>query len=269
MLPLLRPGQGVRFVFLPDGEDPDSLLTAGNKAGFVKALGSSLSLLDFLWASHMAGQDLSTPELRAGVIKAMENQVKVIADRDVQMHYQEALRQRVRETFFSRPPQAGKWTPKTPGMKMRRPAAPRRQVLPLLAAVLNHPQLFETHEEMIMRLDTGHAGYNRLLQAAIGHLSAHPGLDSATLQQHLMEQGLAEEMAAVLHESVYTHGAFARPGAMTPDTPLTWADMFRALERQALNQEIRTDIKQAVLSDSAVDEKRVLGLLQRQEAESF
>ncbi len=50
-LPLLKPGDNVRFIFLPQGEDPDSMVRQTGKAGFEELIDSAQLLPEFLFAT--------------------------------------------------------------------------------------------------------------------------------------------------------------------------------------------------------------------------
>jgi len=52
-LPCLQDGRDAHFLFLPDGEDPDSIVTAGGHAGFQDLLSTRQSIIDFLY-DHLA-----------------------------------------------------------------------------------------------------------------------------------------------------------------------------------------------------------------------
>src|ERR1700738_3455710 len=59
-LPLLRPGQSLRFATLPSGEDPDSILRAGGRADFDQILAAARPLSDMLWESEVCGAPRAT-----------------------------------------------------------------------------------------------------------------------------------------------------------------------------------------------------------------
>ncbi|SUT94368.1 DNA primase [Actinobacillus lignieresii] len=61
-LPYLHDGRQLKFIFLPDGEDPDSFVRAQGKQGFEAYLQNALSLSDFLFDSLIAQVDLSSKE---------------------------------------------------------------------------------------------------------------------------------------------------------------------------------------------------------------
>src|SRR6266849_811634 len=66
-LPLLRPGQSLRFASLPSGEDPDSIIRSKGRADFDQILAAARPLADMLWESEVCGAPRDTPERLAGI----------------------------------------------------------------------------------------------------------------------------------------------------------------------------------------------------------
>ncbi|MCP9269090.1 DNA primase [Xenorhabdus sp. XENO-1] len=61
-LPYLNDGRQLRFMFLPDGEDPDSLIRKEGREVFEQRMEKALTLSVFLFESLLPQVDLSTPE---------------------------------------------------------------------------------------------------------------------------------------------------------------------------------------------------------------
>ena len=87
VLPLLKPGFGLRFAVLPAGEDPDTYIQKNGKASFEKILANARRLSQVLWEALAAQHKLDLPEGRA----ALENDCRQIAgkigDETVRAHY--------------------------------------------------------------------------------------------------------------------------------------------------------------------------------------
>ncbi len=64
-LPHIREGRQVRFVFLPDGHDPDSFVNERGADAFVAALDAGVALSDFLIAELASQVDLETVDGKA------------------------------------------------------------------------------------------------------------------------------------------------------------------------------------------------------------
>ena len=63
-LPYLEDGRQIKFIFLPDGEDPDTYIRQYGKEKFEEYIDQAQSLTEFLFA-HLSPQvDFSTQEGR-------------------------------------------------------------------------------------------------------------------------------------------------------------------------------------------------------------
>ena len=100
-LPLIVPGRSLRFVGLPNGEDPDSLIGKQGLAAFRALLEGSKPLSQLLWelalAAHQAGGGMpDSPEKIAVIEKTLMDQAAKVADPTIKKHYQDHFRDRVR-----------------------------------------------------------------------------------------------------------------------------------------------------------------------------
>ena len=64
-LPHIREGRQIRFVFLPQGHDPDSFVNAEGSGAFVEALDHGVAMSDYLISALAAQVDLETVDGRA------------------------------------------------------------------------------------------------------------------------------------------------------------------------------------------------------------
>ncbi len=94
-LPLLKPGKSLRFVTLPAGHDPDSLIRASGPAAFQACLTQARPLVDIVWDLETLGHPMDTPERSASVEAALRQRVSEIADATVRGYYQDAVRKRL------------------------------------------------------------------------------------------------------------------------------------------------------------------------------
>src|SRR5712691_2668215 len=90
-LPLLQPGRSLRFVTLPPGEDPDSLIRGAGRSDFAERLAAARPLSEMLWQTELAARPIDTPERRADLKARLERHAREIADADVQREYRRAL----------------------------------------------------------------------------------------------------------------------------------------------------------------------------------
>lgn len=103
VLPNLKPGVSVNFVFLPDGLDPDDLIRERGAEAMEAALGATRPLVDVLWEREWASGAWSTPERRARLEQQLRGLVGRIGDASVRSHYEREVRQRLTTVFGALP----------------------------------------------------------------------------------------------------------------------------------------------------------------------
>ncbi|MEM7653428.1 MAG: toprim domain-containing protein, partial [Pseudomonadota bacterium] len=86
-LPLLKPGQSLKFCILPPGQDPDDLLSSGGSSAVKETLAATEPLVNIVWHDETDGRDFTTPERQAGLKRALRDRVRRIEDRTVQEQY--------------------------------------------------------------------------------------------------------------------------------------------------------------------------------------
>jgi DNA primase len=78
-LPLAADHKPIRFLFLPDGDDPDSYIRKHGAGAFEKRIAESLTLSGFLLAELRAQSELATPEGRSRFLAAAKPHVHKLA----------------------------------------------------------------------------------------------------------------------------------------------------------------------------------------------
>ncbi len=233
-LPLLKPGQSLRFATLPAGEDPDTLVLHHGEGAMSEVLARARPLAEVLWEME-AAQPSDTPERRAALEQRLENRVRAIADRTVQDHYRSFFRERLFALKRRPGGRLGRFRAKSggqrerPGLAEAAPAAdPRllrrhRQEV-LLAALLNHSFLLHEVAEELAELQLGDPRLDKLCHEILRLHALNPDLDAATLKLHLTESGYARVVQGVLSPQVLQHAAFARPEADAETVRMGWLD---------------------------------------------
>ncbi|HVC54390.1 MAG TPA: DNA primase [Stellaceae bacterium] len=236
-LPLLQPGRSLRFVTLPRGEDPDSLVRNQGRPLFAEMLASALPLSEkLLREEERKIGALDTPERRAQLEARLMEQVSRIADRSVQSEYRRFLRERLSpagrpggERPLGRSPKqkpAGVIYTVLPGVvrehRTRQPAPPPLRSparLPQevrLKILLQHPFLIAEALEEIAGFEFPDPELNRLRDAILQAEPTLAGLDAAALRQHFCSAGFARSVNAILSPLV-GHAGFLPPDC-DPDT---------------------------------------------------
>ncbi|QQA41542.1 DNA primase [Pelagovum pacificum] len=98
-LPMLQPGKSLRFVLLPDGQDPDDLLKAKGPAAMAKLLDEADPMVRVIWAEATENKSFDSPERKAALDHALSQRTAQIPDQGLRRHYDDALRQLKWELF--------------------------------------------------------------------------------------------------------------------------------------------------------------------------
>ena len=88
-LPHLAPEQTLRFVALPQGQDPDDLLRTNGKAALDAILAEPVPLVERLWVHERDAAPLTTPEARAGLKQRLLDHAKAIGNQSLAHLYRD------------------------------------------------------------------------------------------------------------------------------------------------------------------------------------
>lgn len=113
ILPILKAGYSVKFLFLPDNMDPDEYLAAHGANSFANLLTKTKPLIDILWQKYTENEDSSTPEKKALIEKTLLAEVEKIADYTVRSYYAREIKNRI-YTAYKQSPWQKKTEPRIP-----------------------------------------------------------------------------------------------------------------------------------------------------------
>ncbi|MDG5494564.1 DNA primase [Niveispirillum sp. BGYR6] len=281
ILPVLTPEVSARIAFMPEKEDPDSLIRGGGKAAFEAVLDRALSLEDFIWEYARQGNEPRTAEGRLTIESTINQLTDAIADKSVQYNYRAALRDKLRAAIRgagfagggSRGFGAGGGPRRQrPGEipishlwdKSHRSGAiltdPRRRERWLLVTVLHHPALFEQVGELLGQADFSDPALEMLRQALVACLTAESALDADGLKRHLSLRGFQETLDSLLSADA---PKFAQPGASIEAAKSGWQEVWLGSEVTLLQQELREAERRFAETFSEADLAR-LRLLQQE-----
>ena len=119
VLPMLKAGYSLQFLFLPDNQDPDEYLQAHGHDSFAALMRKTSPLIDILWRKYTENEDSSTPEKKALIEKTLLSEVAKIGDATVRSYYAQEIRSRIyaafRRTPWQQPAAPVPTAPREPG----------------------------------------------------------------------------------------------------------------------------------------------------------
>ncbi|MDH3305208.1 MAG: DNA primase [Gammaproteobacteria bacterium] len=189
-LPQVREGRQIRFVFLPEGHDPDSFVNAHGADGFVNALDAGVALSEFLIEELSSQVDMDTVDGRARLAELARPLVHKIPTGVYRELLIESLAEAVGLTAAKLEKMIAGGSARGRDSTSRFATAERRQRLPpgagkpsvvrhAITIILNHPEAGRNID--IDRL----AGVNRpgadLLRSLIETVRSEPNITTAGL----------------------------------------------------------------------------------------
>jgi len=284
-LPLLQPGHSLKFIALPAGEDPDSLVRAKGTAAFTDLLAAAVPLSETLWRMQVEGKNLETPEQRAGLRKDLRAVVGEIADGTVRTYYGDHFKDRLEKAFapsqgrrqsraeggFNRAGYNRNWRPGSGRRPLYAPPIPAHRGLGqgrdadtssrerlLIAALLNHPDLIHEVFEEVGELRLSSPALDNIRTVIIEKATSGVPLDLEGLRNNFLSGGMADAATRLIAELTGPGIAHLDPLAR-PDTTLAraikdWTSVFRWHRLE----DLRRDLKAAEddLGRDMTDEKQ-------------
>ncbi|WP_119422421.1 DNA primase [Desertibaculum subflavum] len=247
-LPLLKPGHSFRFVMLPEGEDPDSLVRKSGRPAFDAALGQALPLAELLWRATRAAHPADTPERQAAFEAAVKAIPARIEDPTVRDYYERWIYEKLREGKFQArqrpwsakprqwqaPSRGHAFTPTGPLRKLPSLADTRsRRERSVMALVLAHPALLAHVDETLGDIEFSRPELDRLRHAVLEAAARFPALDSETLRRHLSDNNLAGIADGLLPAATFRPQVF-RPDAELDEVWRQFAETASMLRQETL-----------------------------------
>lgn len=200
-LPLLEPGKTLRFVFLPDNQDPDDYLNQHGAKALRDVIADSRPLIDVLWDRERSIEPLGDPDAKASFRKRVRALANRISDPDVKAEYKAELERRLARELgaglLSRGrggrkvnPLAGRATRETRATRQTERTHPiGRQ---LLLACIEWPELAAEEAERLAELPLG--PLDRLRDSVLDAVSEEVLPDQDDMRRYLVEQGFVKQI---------------------------------------------------------------------------
>ncbi|MEQ8441208.1 MAG: DNA primase [Alphaproteobacteria bacterium] len=262
-LPGLQPGKSLAFAFMPEGDDPDTVVNGpGGPREMAELLDRRQPLSKFLFETETDGIRPDTPERRARLEADLFKLAGGIGDEIVRREYQrefrdmlwqlhrrhsqkrlkQTRRQAIREYRNDRSLVRGP-TAEAPFGKEKLAGASRRLMRRnqeiILAALVNHPELIAEFDEVLTPL-TFDPDLDKLRAELQKRALSDETLDAEALAHHLIGSGVEGALSAVTHPNVYLLASQVRPNADVSRTRALLESILRVRQQSDLIDEYRS-----------------------------
>lgn len=204
-LPYLEDGRQLKFIFLPDGEDPDTYIRQYGKEGFEQYIQQAQSLEAFLF-EHLLQQniDLATKEGKSKLAALAVPLINRVSGETLRLYLQNALGQKLGiinpiqlEKLFARQPQAESHSKSA---VRNLPEMKRTPMRVMIALLLQNPQLAQLPYDLgiFKALKQDVAGLD-LLENLTALCREHVGISMGQILEYYRDTNYAKplEMLAV------------------------------------------------------------------------
>jgi len=289
VLPLIKAGVGIRFATLPAGEDPDSLIQTRGSGAFAEVIAAAKPLSQMLWEQELGAGTTDTPEGRAALQKRLDDHVRSIEDATVRGHFLSTFKDQVWQLGRTKREDRGAGRNFKPGRAFKPPKplvfegeANKHQAVKsarvdmthareeiLLAALINHPALFDEVGERLGSVAFTTLALDNLRQEALKTLAGETSLDRADFQRHLRDSGYSTILDSLLSPRVFGHAYFARPDEDTLSALEGWNETYELYCRRDLQAELEDAQRQlaADMTPETFERFRALKMQEQSAAE--
>ena len=276
-LPMLAPGTSLRFAFLPEGEDPDTLVRRYGADAMGTLISSARPLTDVLWEARFRDVPVDTPERRAGLEREIDKVIREIRDPKIRDYYRADLAARLSDRIAEMRRPAQNRGRERPG-RLRQPdkftayrhhslsremsqqfaalgSEPnlaRREKL-LVLTVVNHPEILDRYSEDFSSIDFATPDLDKLRAEILGIAAHSSALDTGAIRRHFQQRGLGGLMDWLEGQESLKNEWFAWPVAAAEDAERGWLHVLnRHRKAKALRSELDRVTK--ALADDMTDE---------------
>ena len=215
-LPVLHDGKQASFLFLPDGQDPDSLIRSTSAADFNQRIANAIPTSDYLFQTLEQKLDLNSPEGRSEMVRTAQPLLHKIPKGS----YSRQMQQRLQQLSGDHESAAIAVGKRLPGFHRHRPGsdnATEPLTMQAMRILVHYPTLIDP--QMIAAIppacnfaDSANAA-TRLLHELIQILQTDPELSPGQLVERFRDH----KMAATIHSCVRNPPELHDQQALTAD----------------------------------------------------
>ena len=196
-LPMIQDGYSLKFVFLPDGQDPDSMIREQGQAAFEKILDNATPLSTFLFEHLLAQIDMTSPEGKGAAIDAFKPYLAKLPESNLK----DAIVTKLANQFgANNEMQLKKLHKNFANAEQNKAKAVRPKITPVrlaIALLLEHPHIVETLPDANLLADLNMPGIP-LLNQLLALCKQNPKVNSAQLLEHFRGQEAEKQLTKLM-----------------------------------------------------------------------
>jgi len=235
-LPMLRPGQSLRFAMLPEGQDPDDLIRASGPPAMQQVLDKSKPLFEMLWRKEQVGKTIESPEDAEAFKVSLLAAANLIENESVRNQYRMSILDKYRADYgFNgrlRATLKGRNTKNTFSDEKadkssqiataKKLASNTRVETTLMGAILEFPELLERVDERLFELNFADAACAGLQRVVLDWWRQTKAIEKTHLHAHIRDQGLEQDYRVLSRQRLLIRAGMGGTDASLDDRAALW-----------------------------------------------
>ena len=266
VLPILKEGYSLKFVFLPDGLDPDDFAKVKGKQAFEALLNTAKPLSWLLWQTLTVGKKFETPEHFAALDKDIQSLLQNIKNATVRGYYEKEfkleLKKFTKEMMYQNKNGARKHAAPTLKVALIPTLTPYlNDAKMLLTYLILFPELYARYMERLSYLKIKDKKVLRLQEILSNELTDNPTINAADFKK-LLQEKYSKNLFIYLNQELET---LARANKSPEEAKAEFEIKIKALEGNLLDEEIKAQMQEFKANPTPELWTHILSLKQERE----
>ena len=266
VLPILKEGYSLKFVFLPDGLDPDDFAKVKGKQAFEALLNTAKPLSWLLWQTLTVGKKFETPEHFAALDKDIQSLLQNIKNATVRGYYEKEfkleLKKFTKEMMYQNKNGARKHAAPTLKVALIPTLTPYlNDAKMLLTYLILFPELYARYMERLSYLKIKDKKVLRLQEILSNELTDNPTINAADFKK-LLQEKYSKNLFIYLNQELET---LARANKSPEEAKAEFEIKIKALEGNLLDEEIKAQMQEFKANPTPKLWTHILSLKQERE----
>ena len=193
VLPIIKTGFEITFVWLPKNRDPDQMIN-NSKEEFISMINSPQSLIDTIWSILQKKHDPTNPDTRALLWSEAKKTVNLINDSNLKQSYFDEVYKRITESRNNQINYSRSQKSFANHKKIKTFIGENNLLDAIFYILINHPKLALDYSEELVKIDFNNKNKNKILLILLDMIITNQDLDKMKFIDYLKEKDLIESI---------------------------------------------------------------------------
>ena len=193
VLPIIKTGFEITFVWLPKNRDPDQMIN-NSKEEFISMINSPQSLIDTIWSILQKKHDPTNPDTRALLWSEAKKTVNLINDSNLKQSYFDEVYKRINESRNNQINYSRSQKSFANHKKIKTFIGENNLIDAIFYILINHPKLALDYSEELVKIDFNNKNKNKILLILLDMIITNQDLDKMEFIDYLKEKDLIESI---------------------------------------------------------------------------